>query len=81
MSEPIQAAIREVPIQIFDFTTPHEGIAPGFYYNIPFADEADLVNPNEVLLEGPFETRSAALDGARDFIRDCFTNHNEGTVE
>ncbi len=77
----MQAAIREVPIQIFDFLSePAEGLTPGFYFNIPVADE-DKASPNEVLLEGPFESRGATLDAARDFIRDCLTNHNDETVE
>lgn len=80
MQTPDQAAVREVPIHIFDFTQPTEGLEPGFYYNIPIP-EGEKATPNEVALEGPFESRSQALDAARDFIRDCLTDHATGETE
>lgn len=76
MIEPDLAALREVPIEIYDFASnPAEGLEPGFYYNIP------TPLSTEVFVAGPHPTRVAALDAARAFIQDCLTNYNEGTRE
>jgi hypothetical protein len=80
MLTPDQAAVREVPIHIFDFTEPPEGLLAGFYYNIPIPED-EKASPNEVALEGPFKTRSDALDAARDFVRDCLTDQATGDEE
>jgi hypothetical protein len=74
MQTPDQAAVREVPIEIFDFLTdPPEGLLAGFYYSIPMPDE-DKVARSEIPLAGPFADRAETLDAARDFIRDCLTD-------
>ncbi|MCK1543339.1 hypothetical protein IVB12_15595 [Bradyrhizobium sp. 179] len=80
MQNPVQAAVREVPILTFDFTTPPDGLEAGFYYHIPMPDE-DKVATAEIPLAGPYETRQLALDAARDFIRDCLTDMNTGEEE
>jgi hypothetical protein len=80
MQDPTQAAVREVPIEIFDFTEPTEGLEPGFYYSIPMSIE-DKVAGAEIPLAGPFGSRGLALDAARDFIRDCLTDHTTGETE
>jgi hypothetical protein len=90
MQEPTQAAVREVPIEIYDFTRPerfaenghvaYDVIQPGFYYSIPMHED-EKVASGEIALAGPFSDRSAALDAARDFVRDCLTNHTTGEEE
>jgi hypothetical protein len=80
MQEPTLAAVREVPIEIFDFTEPQEGLASGFYYTIPMSIE-EKVSGAEIPLAGPYGSRGLALDAARDFIRDCLTDHTTGEVE
>jgi hypothetical protein len=78
MQDPTQAAVREVPIEIFDFTgSPPEGLEAGFYYTIPMSIE-DKVAGSEIPLAGPYGSRGLALDAARDFVRDCLTNHTTG---
>jgi hypothetical protein len=78
MQDPVQAAVREVPIHVYDFNTedPPEGLARGFYYSIPILDEK--ATTEEIPLAGPYPTRNTAIDGARDFIRDCLTNQTTG---
>lgn len=78
MSDVLTEAIREVPVEIYDFTkdTP-DGLLAGFYYSIPMPESVI----REIPLHGPHETRGAALDAARAFIADCLTNHNDGTEE
>jgi hypothetical protein len=80
MSDMTTAAVREVPIQIYDFMEPPEGLLAGFYYSIPMSIE-DKVASIEIPLAGPFGSRGLALDAARDFIRDCLTDHNTGETE
>lgn len=81
MSDPVQAAIREVPILVYDFLdNPPEGLLAGFYFNLPMPDD-DKVNPAELFLDGPYASRALALDAAREFIQDALFNHKEGIEE
>jgi hypothetical protein len=70
--------ILKVPFDIVDLTPPEcrQLGEPGFYYSIPM-DESEKVHPSELFLAGPFETHEAAIDAARDFIRDALKDHSD----
>jgi hypothetical protein len=77
MQTPDQAAVREVPIHIFDLTEKVvPGLEAGFYYSLPVEDQSAIID-----VEGPYDSRQDALDAAGLFIRDCLTNHATGDEE
>lgn len=81
MLDPVQAAVREVPIHIYDFAeSPPEGLEAGFYYSIPMPAE-DKIAHEEIPLAGPYRTRQLAFEAARDFVRECLTDMNTGEEE
>jgi hypothetical protein len=62
--------VKEIPIGIYDMRNV-DGFEPGFYFNIPFDANGELIelsHPHEIPLCGPEPTADAAKEAALDFI-------------